>query len=551
MLRRTARFKRQAQGFALLWMVIGLTAIMGMAAVGIDVSMWYARKADLQKTADDAALAGGYCLEHGQSISLAIAKANQIATLNGYSLTVPSDPTNPNGDPNSDISYPYSGHPNWFTVRVKTNEIPYFARVVGHGLQHLEATATSQYVSPIESPIIDQEAGYSGLASNWSLFGPYAWRAYGDRYSPLYNSNTVPAAVYNTDGSLQANSEHLPDGYDFTVAIPSNYAAMNHGSSQLQVELFDPDTYNAKTSGGVNAVAETKDANGNITGGAVDEIRNGQLGRTQSNGDTKVASSTAGTTTTQFQLMYTPTDTTVKPTVIATATYSNDVATDLSWVTPSGFTFDASQYMNGRVHIQVTTTNGSSENGFSIRSGPVHATNTVTNAQGTYQLSAVNETVWHNLYSGDASNTAPTAVHGINGTKMSARGQVPINFNADGAVDLVLGFVPSNAKGGSFYVERFDTDLTPGSKRVLSYTCDTISSGYTVTLDPNEDPNHMDTSDNNVTRTDTIKLPTDYPGGTWTAHYSATAQDSSTWKLYATTPGDGTLSLVGNAGALH
>jgi hypothetical protein len=520
---QSARRLENQRGFAFVWLALGMTALMGMGAVAIDVSMWYARKGDLQRTADNAALAGGFMLQQGRPVSEAIAKANEIATLNGYSLHLPADPSNPNADANSDIRYPYANHTTWFSVRVQYSEMPYLARVLNHGSQHLEASATSEYQSPIDAFIPPLEYGKSGTTSNYSLFGPKALKANGDRFSPIYE-----------DATLKKNMEHLDDGYDFTIAVPSNYASLNGGKTTMQVELFDPDCYNAATSGGRDALKLTKaaDGSGDNTGGAVDEIRQ------------DVTNGVYKETTTQYNLVYTPDDTKIAPTTLATATYSTDTVTDLKWVTPDGFTIDTSLYTAGRLHVQVLSTDGASENGFEIRAGPVHATKApvigqVNGVNKTYTMSNVGETAWNAAYK--------------NIVKVGAHGNVPLNFNFDGAVDIALGTVPPMALGGSFTVQRFDTDLTPGNKRVLSYTCDTISSGYTVTLpgNPPEDPNNM-SADGGKTMVDTITLDPGYPGGKWTAHYSATSQDTSTWTLIATAPGkDGYLSLVGEAGKLH
>ncbi|BDI32813.1 hypothetical protein CCAX7_48640 [Capsulimonas corticalis] len=535
------RVSSQHKGFVIVWVTLGITGLMGMAAIAIDVSMWYARKADLQKTADNAALAGAYTLAHGGSTSDAVEKAAQIAALNGYAITMPVDHTNPDGDSHSDITYPVTGHSSWFSVRVQTNEMPYFARVLNHGVQHLQASSTAEYQSYIDAPIPVQDAGYNGLNTNYSLFGPYAWRAYGDQYSPYYESTNAPAVKYanGTSGPRQLNGDNTknPNGYDFTISVPNDFASKNPGK-KLQIDLFDPDCYN--NGNATDASPITKDANGNITGGSIDEIRDGQSGRTDNY------------TKTDFKVVFTPDNPAYPDQTVADQVYWKDTATDLQWVTPPGFKFDpatlVNQYGPGRYHLEVDSIDGSSENGFNIRSGPEVATSdtkTVTVGSQQYVLSNITETAWHNKYSGDPA----TASAGKNGTSVAAHGRIPLNFNTNGEADISLGYVPAKAAGTTFYVDRFDTDIAPSgqSNIKVTYTCDAYgSSDYPNVAFGSFSPSVC----NNTVVTDNISLLANYPGGNWTAHYWAGGQDSSTWTLRADVPG-GSINLVGDTGRLY
>ncbi|MEO7717857.1 MAG: Tad domain-containing protein [Capsulimonas sp.] len=544
----TVSTRNSQRGFAFVWLALGMTALMGMGAVAIDISMWYARKADLQKTADNASLAGAFMLAHGGTIAQAVDKANQIASLNGYSLTMPADHSNPNATSASDIKYPVGTHNSWFSVRVQNSQIPFFARVLGHGAQHLEATATAEYQAYVDAPIPVTEAGYNGLDTNYSVFGPYAWRAYGDQYSPMYESTSTPGPKYvsGTSGPLLSNNDFTNNqkGYDFTITVPSDFSTKNPGK-KLQIDIFDPDCINK--GGATDASAIVKDPlTGLITGGTIDEIRNGQSGRTDDY------------TKTDFKVVFTPDALGSTDKVIADQVYWKDATTDLQWVTPPGFTFDPaatiSQYGSGRFHVQVKSIDGSSENGFNIRSGPEVAAadlKSVTVSGQQYTLSNISETAWHNKYSGDPA----TASAGKNGTQVAAHGRIPLNFNANGKADILLGYVPANAAGGTITVDRFDTDIAPSgqSNIKVTYTCDTLGTGDYTGWDSGHQVSwgsFVPGVCNNTVQTDTIPLSPTYSGGNWTAHYWAGGQDSSSWTLHATVPG-GSINLVGDVGQLH
>jgi hypothetical protein len=133
----------------------------------------------------------------------------------------------------------------------------------------------------------------------------------------------------------------------------------------------------------------------------------------------------------------------------------------------------------------VTTTDGSSENGFDLRAGPPRA-------------------------DGVPFNPA-------NGTSFLANGHIPINFNKDnGTTTIRLGYVPPEAANGELLIRKFDTDV--GGQSVV-YKCEGWNSF------------NGELAGNGQWVTDTIPLPSDYPGGMWTATYVANTQDTSAWEM--------------------
>jgi Flp pilus assembly protein TadG len=222
------------------------------------------------------------------------------------------------------------------------------------------------------------------------------------------------------------------------------------------------------------------DANGTDR---VDEYRNGPF------------SSAIERTTTRYTLYYT--NNTPDPSddyEIATTTYDgNNSDTDMQWVQPSGFRIDVRnrRWRNdfdepNAFRINVQSIAGASENGFNLRAGPPRGAN---------------------------EDFDPN-----NGTDITGSGRLPINFNTSGTVTVQLGYVPATAT--QITVDKFDTDV--GSKSVI-YTDGTYS--YTGVLTKNDE-----------FLPDVLQLPANYPGGNWTARYTAGAQDTSSWSMRYTGP---------------
>lgn len=475
--------RQRRRGIALLYTGLAIPVLLGIAAYVVDTGYLYRRKADAQKAADAAALAGAIELAQGSPRGTADKVAKDYAGFNGFS--------------NLKITSPWAGQPGWYHVVVNTPAPMTFARVLGFGSSSVAASATALYTLAVLIPIDPQYYGINTGPVNYTMFGPYGLHSNGDDIS----------VKYLDDGS--ANSLYNGKGYDFSLLIPADYASRNGGNAQVQVELYDPDCYNSN--GQLDASAT-----------AVDEIRSGQSG------------GTSEFTSTQYSLWYDLDGNAQNPDPndhiqIATKTYGNVAETDMKWVTPPGFTFDPTQYgigngTAGNFRINATTVDGSSENGFNMRAGPPHDSTDLGSGWGASSNMA--EADWHDQLSGAPGTTGA----GKNGTQIAAVGNLPMNFNVDGTADILLGFVPASAQGGQLVINKFDTDV--GAQSVY-YTCDGLpGQQFPGTL-----------AGNDLSTSDTISLPTNYPGGTWHAIYSAGSNDTSVWSL-AYTRGTGTPSNV-------
>jgi hypothetical protein len=169
---------------------------------------------------------------------------------------------------------------------------------------------------------------------------------------------------------------------------------------------------------------------------------------------------------------------------IGEKSFGNDPTTDMKW--NSVFSFNRANYPGGNFLLNVTTTSGASENAFNLRAKPKGAVF-------------------------DPNNR----------TSITADGFVPMNFNGNGNATIELGDVPIEAAGNQLSIRKFDTDV--GSLSV-DYT-------YKAPDGTVSAPFHGQLSTNGTFYTDVISLPLSYPGGTWSATYSAGANDTSVWEM--------------------
>jgi hypothetical protein len=423
----------------------------------VDVGHLHMKEAQAMRAADAAALAGAMQLvQEGNTKEAADKVAIEYARMNGY------DPKQPNVTFTSRID---PENPNWYSVYLARPEPLFFMRVLPDvgSTKAVGATATAEFVAAVPVSITPGSGSYSKDGpANLSVFGPHAEYQWGDPYSTIWKDN---------QGTL--NEDHLNfKGYNFELNVPADYSARNNNQSVVNVELFDPDTYNSNGSVSPNGTSEW------------DEIRQPYSGPGQQ--------PTSIYTQTKFSLykVNDPNDPS-KDTLIRDAVYRDDPATNNKWVTPPGFAINTNLYGTGKFRINVSTLDGSSENGFDLRAGPP-------------------------LADGEQYNKN-------NGATIAATDSIPINFNTTGLTTIELGQVPDAAAGRELVIQKFDTDVN--SKSVV-YTSIPPASNQP----PGGWPGRL--AGNAQWETDDpIKLPDDYKAATWYATYEAGWQDTSLWKM--------------------
>lgn len=491
-----------------------------IAAVVIDVGLLYQRKASMQRAADSAALAGAYSLANfGNPYDAYIAAGRMAARPeNGGYTKVSSLPgsfisnyvanvgtskfivTHPATDENG------VQHNNWFKVTISKPETALFGSMwpLSQSSYGVAASATALYDTL--APLDIKGNGTYGVAPgpvNLSVFGPNGRYSYGDPYSTKFLNNGSPNPSYN------------PDGYDFRVNVPTT-------QGKTVVEIFDPDCYNAN--GSINASAD-----------AIDELR------------TRTGNGTAAdATTTQYTFFWDkgtadPSDD--ERIDVPKVWGGNGADTDMKWV--SAFEFDRQTYPTGNFRLNVTSTTGSSENGFDLRAGPKREGTTTytteTYISGYRQVPIYDRkgkiTGYYNepIYSTRQVPTTTPAPdwNPNNGTSIQAEGHLPINFNISGTIKMTLGKVPPKAGGGELIIRKFDTDI---NSVTIKYTCDKITG-------PQDGGWYGTLATDGTFSTDTIRIPDSYrnltEAGTWYAEYIAGDQDTSVWDMSYNGVGDG------------
>ena len=475
------------RGVAMLYTALGLAGFMGITALVVDMGSLYTHRAQAQRAADAAALAGAYDLVNPAT---ATATAIQYAKLNGYDTAKGATVT-----PRT-YATAGSGVVNRIEVVIQRREPLYFlpamAALFGENkttsLVGAHATAEVVYASnPVK--ISTQGGAEYGSASgfaNPSVFGPDSRYEYGDAYSPNFRqpSSTDPNVGFAGDPA----GANFP-GYEYKLDISPNYVALNGGESKVQLEIYDPDGY---VTDPVDSLADW------------DEIHVASQGENLS------------PAVTQYTLLR-PKKYETEPQadrVIAEATYGADAAgieSNLKWTTPTGFTFDLNDADKGpgSYSLIVKAISGASENGFQLRAGPPH--------EGL-RTEAEFDT-WKKDYNHDGAG---------NGTSFGALGKTVFNFTKSGQVKIALGYVPDNAQ--ELFIDKFDTDVGATSVTYSYETSDGQSHGsYPGVLSQNGQWNNPP---------DRIEMPAEYAaqcgeakGATWYATYNAAAYDTSTWKI--------------------
>ncbi|MBC7249699.1 MAG: hypothetical protein H5T62_05385 [Anaerolineae bacterium] len=368
-------------------------------------------------------------------------------------------------------------------------------------------------------------AGVEGVV-NLSVFGPDNWTSYGDAFVPLYsNSSYTPNPYW----------DELEGKYTFRIRVPSDYA-----SPEIQVEILDPDCYNAPDPGDDRVEVEyvltgekrlrrvsthCSDRRDGCLVPTQDPCENPQTGepcnpywflRMDENRerfgrpDSYVP---AVNTTTRYTLYYLD----ISNTRHDIASYTKggedgDADTDLQWVTPEGFRFQLSDYPDVAVaedgsrsfFLEVEPTAGSSENGFDLWAGPV-STYPVPQEVNQRNVYLLREGLDH---------------HDAGGVVITALGYVPLNANTSSAFTWTLSYVPAGWAGAEVSVHSFDNDY-PILGQNLDFYLEGVPDFFVDGV----------LSGQNEWVMNRFQIPENFSGGYLWASYDTTQYDTSTWKL--------------------
>jgi hypothetical protein len=425
--------QKKQRGIATIYVALSLVVFLGVMGLVVDIGFLYWRRAEAQKAADAAALAGAMKLP---DTSLALSAAQSYAAQNGYNVSV-------SGVTVTGQANPDGAHPNWYRVSVNRPERLFFGSVFRMFSTPIGATATAEFLS--KEPINVWGVGTYGTVGTQSLeiSGPYARYSYGDPYATKYLDSGASNPLYD------------PNGYNYNLYIPPNYSTIN-GTTNVMLELYDA-------------------TSGTSSSSWSDEVYSSHGVSTQ-----------ATTVFTIYRPDSTPNDYT-DDVVIATATIGPSNSTyKLKWAVPPGFSFDSATYGTGNYRINVKTTSGTGGNAYHMRAGPPRG-------------------------SGQSFNPN-------NGTSLSGVGRLQMFFQADGTVTWNLGYIPPEAAGTTLHIKKFDTDIGAQS---ITYTDTSGYINFTGML-----------STNGTWKEDVYTIPSNYPGGTLRAIYTAGRTDTSVWEMW-------------------
>lgn len=159
------RTRKRERGQTILLVAISLVALLGMAALAIDVVTLYVARSEAQRAADAAALAGAKMLVDTGLTSdpcnaalvvpaqtLAINQATVVAQQNNVSGQAPTAAvTFPNGAGTTSCPNQFGINPQVKVVVTRTGLPTFFARIWGRALSSVSATATAEGYNPSNS----------------------------------------------------------------------------------------------------------------------------------------------------------------------------------------------------------------------------------------------------------------------------------------------------------------------------------------------------------------------------------------------------------------
>lgn len=231
-LRRILRGTDRAGGQVLVIFAGSLLVLMGMTALVVDVSWYWANTLRVQRAADAAALAGAVYLPG--DVPTAYSRANQEAAKNGYSGGTGGVSVRPCQDTDSATpGCPTGGsNPRQLNVTISAPVSTFFMRVFGMSTINATRTAKAEFTLPVpmgspenyygvfgklRSPgggtttYADEETGWINLATTK---GTSTWTSPGS----VYLSDNVRAS---SSTNLQAQQWGFTSGISFPASLDS------------------------------------------------------------------------------------------------------------------------------------------------------------------------------------------------------------------------------------------------------------------------------------------------------------------------------------------
>ncbi|RYX83273.1 hypothetical protein EON83_15530 [bacterium] len=493
--RACLRVRGRRRGISMWLFVFTLPIILGTCGLVIDLGQLHARRAQAQRAADAAALAGAQV--SGADNSNVVPKALHYAEINGFSAARGDQVIVTTNYESATLGN--AAAINTVRVQIKHPERVFFAPAMEGMMKVLGwSNGAAQFSRVVGTKAAARKfvylpmstGGNYGIASGQDGFitniinGPFARYNDADPWSTRYLMDGSPNPRYTETNGYSNYTLKIPD--DWRTKFPD-------GKAYLQI--YDPDSRNATP----NEFDLYVGRNTNITDPPpVDPL-----------------------VKTKYEILKIDNSGNLSP--IASAIYGGtsdaDIAANLKWVTPDGFAIDLNTWGAGDYRVRVSSVDGWTCNDYALRAGPVGGL-------------GMDENTWNNTY-GDKLGTAPSNVY----APMQADGRLMIGFRSNGTAQLKLGYLGPEFAGRTVTVSHFDLDINSQS---VNYVVDSLP-GVTF-------PGVIPPEPDGKWSSDTITLPSDFKGGNLAAQYAAgissAGYDGSSWELYGEGTGDGFVRLI-------
>ena len=250
-MRRLLRARRSESGLVLVLFALLITALLGLAALAVDVGLWYVEAQSVQKAADMAALGGAVQLPGDPSG--AATTAQNVASQNGYV----NDPSGLGAGKVTVAANAVSGKPNDIHTTVTKTFNSIFGGIVGINSLRISRSATAEYEQPVDmgSPtnvFANQPASPNDASGTWinpdpklASFIPNMWGNVFGFAEPKQNGDAIQAGNCSFEdgcGSIvspaySSNTDYASSGYFYKIAVDMS---RRPAGAHLAIEVFDP-----------------------------------------------------------------------------------------------------------------------------------------------------------------------------------------------------------------------------------------------------------------------------------------------------------------------
>ncbi len=159
---RTHSGKPSERGQTIILVAISLVSLLAMAALAIDVVTLYVARGEIQRAADAAALAGAHAIADSGATTLSSGDSNlagaetvannlaiaRISAILPANLVAGSQPTLAPSSPTINWTLNGNGNPILTVSLTQPNVPTFFAKIWGHSITTVSATATTEVYNP-------------------------------------------------------------------------------------------------------------------------------------------------------------------------------------------------------------------------------------------------------------------------------------------------------------------------------------------------------------------------------------------------------------------